>query len=189
MTGWTAWARRIVCTPASERPKCLTLPCLNQLLHRSRHVFDRHVRVNPVLIEQIDGFHLEPLERALGDLLDVLRPAVEAQPSVPVWANVLESELGGDHHLLAEGSERFAHQFFVGERAVDFRRIEEGDAAFDGCANQRDHLLLVCRRAVAKAHAHAAEPDGRDFQVAVSKFAFLHFLQSFLLLNRSPKPS
>ena len=25
-TGWTAWARRMVWTPASERPKCLTLP-------------------------------------------------------------------------------------------------------------------------------------------------------------------
>ena len=25
-TGCTAWARRIVCTPASDRPKCLTLP-------------------------------------------------------------------------------------------------------------------------------------------------------------------
>ena len=27
VTGWTAWARRMVLTPASERPKCLTLPC------------------------------------------------------------------------------------------------------------------------------------------------------------------
>lgn len=26
VTGWTAWARRIVCVPASERPKCFTLP-------------------------------------------------------------------------------------------------------------------------------------------------------------------
>ena len=26
-TGCTAWARRIVSTPASDRPKCLTLPC------------------------------------------------------------------------------------------------------------------------------------------------------------------
>ena len=26
VTGWTAWARRMVCTPASESPKCLTLP-------------------------------------------------------------------------------------------------------------------------------------------------------------------
>ena len=82
VTGWTACARRIVCTPASERPKCLTLPCLNQVLHRSRHVFDRHVRVDAVLIEQVDGVDLEPLERGLGDLLDVLRPAVQARPSL-----------------------------------------------------------------------------------------------------------
>ena len=80
VTGWTAWARRIVCTPASERPKCLTLPCLDQFLHRARHVFDRHVRVDAVLIEQVDGVDLEPLERALGGLLDVLRPAVQARP-------------------------------------------------------------------------------------------------------------
>jgi hypothetical protein len=26
MTGWTAWARRIVCGPASDRPKCCTFP-------------------------------------------------------------------------------------------------------------------------------------------------------------------
>ena len=72
------------CTPASERPKCLTLPCLNQILHRSGDVFDRHVRVNPMLIEQVDDIHLEPLERALDGLLDVLRPAVQARrPFIP----------------------------------------------------------------------------------------------------------
>ena len=26
VTGWTACARRMVCTPASDRPKCRTLP-------------------------------------------------------------------------------------------------------------------------------------------------------------------
>ena len=78
VTGWTACARRIVCTPASDRPKCLTLPCPNQLLHRARHVLDRHLGVDPVLVEEIDRVDLEPLERGLGDLLDVLRPAVQA---------------------------------------------------------------------------------------------------------------
>jgi hypothetical protein len=39
---------------------------LNQILHRSRHFFDRHVRVDTVLIKEIDGIDLEPLERALG---------------------------------------------------------------------------------------------------------------------------
>ena len=55
----------------------LALP--DQLLHRARHVLDRHVRVDAVLVEQVDGIDLEPLERALGDLLDVLRPAVQAR--------------------------------------------------------------------------------------------------------------
>src|SRR5437588_10427311 len=47
-----------------------------------------------------------------------------------------------------------------------FSRIEERYAAFDGCPNKRDHLLLVRCRAVAITHSHAAEPEGRDFQAA-----------------------
>src|SRR5207249_1250446 len=43
---------------------------------RSRHIFDWHVRVNPVLIEQIDDVGLEALERGFGDLLDVLWPTI-----------------------------------------------------------------------------------------------------------------
>ena len=84
---------------------------------------------------------------------------------LPVFWIEFEPELGGDHHLPAEGSEGFTHEFFVGERAVDFSRIEECDAAFDGCPDNRDHLLLVFGRTVAEAHSHAAEADGRDFQV------------------------
>jgi hypothetical protein len=34
------------------------------------------------------------------------------------------------------------------------------------------HPSPVTRRAVTKAHAHAAQPDGRDFQV--TEFALLH---------------
>jgi hypothetical protein len=39
---------------------------------------------------------------------------------------------------------------------------------------ERSHLLLVLRRAVGIAQSHATEPDGRDLQVALSEFAFLH---------------
>src|SRR5438067_10173311 len=41
-------------------------------------------------------------------------------------------------------------------------------------AEQRDHLLLVLGRAVGKAHAHAAQADGRHFEVALAEFALLH---------------
>jgi Na+/citrate or Na+/malate symporter len=35
------------------------------------------------------------------------------------------------------------------------------------------------------AHSHATESKGRDFQIAVSKFTFLHFLYSCLYLAGS----
>jgi len=55
----------------------LHLARVDQLLHRARHVLDRHLRVDPMLVEQVDGVGLEPPQRGVGDLLDVLRPAVE----------------------------------------------------------------------------------------------------------------
>ena len=106
----------------------LALP--NQLLHCSSHVFDRHLRVDTVLVEQIDHVGLESLERRLGDLLDVLRPAVEARERGKV-----ETELRSDHHLAPEGSKRFADDFLIGERAVDLCGVKEGDSAFHGRAD------------------------------------------------------
>ena len=53
------------------------------------------------------------------------------------------AELGGDHDLVAERREGFADELLVRERAIDFGGIEEGDAALDGRADQRDRILLV----------------------------------------------
>src|SRR6266849_3820761 len=83
-----------------RKAEMLHLAFLNQLLHRSRHVFDWHARVNPVLIEQVDCLHLEPLERALDSLLDMLWPAVQARRTfhparIAIWTEV-ESKFGGD---------------------------------------------------------------------------------------------
>ena len=55
-----------------RQAEVLDLACPDQVLDRSGHVFDRHVRVDAVLIVEVDGFDAEPLERALGGLLDVL---------------------------------------------------------------------------------------------------------------------
>src|SRR5712691_10303627 len=81
------------------KAEVLDLAFPDQVLHRTRHVFDRHVPVDPVLIEEIDGIDSESLERGLGDLLDVLWPAVQAQPFRPPVGIELEPELGGYDHL------------------------------------------------------------------------------------------
>src|SRR5260370_2642817 len=152
--------------PGFRKPEVFDFTFLNQVLHRSRDVFDGHVRVHTMLIEQIDGIDLQSLKRALGDLLDVPWPTIQAQ-LLPLGTE-FETELGGYHHVTAERSDRFAHKFFVRERAVRFGRVEECDATLDGRPNQCDHLPLVCTRTVAKAHSHAAEPERRTFPVPLS---------------------
>ena len=113
----------------------------DQILHRPGHLFDRHVRVYTVLVVEVDSLDPEPLERALGSLLDVLWPAIQA-PLLPVWTEI-KAEFGGDHDLLPDGRERFAYQLLVRERSVDLGGVEERDATLDGRPDQGDHLPLV----------------------------------------------
>ena len=47
-----------------------------ELLHRARHVLDRHVRIDAVLIEQIDHVGAQALQSLVRDLTDALGPAV-----------------------------------------------------------------------------------------------------------------
>ena len=147
------------------QPEVLYFALADQVFHRPGHVFDGHIEVNPVLIEQVNGLDFEPFEGGVNDLPDVLGLAVECALLAAV---AIESEFGGDGHLAAEGREGFADEFLVGERAVNFGGIEERDTLFDGRADDGDHLLFIPRRAITKAHTHAAEAEGGDFQIALS---------------------
>ena len=156
----------------------LDLAFADQVLDRAGDIFDRHVRVDAMLIEEIDDARLQSLERRFSHLLDVLGPAVEA-PLLAVFGIDVETELCCDHHVVAERSERLANQFLVGERAVDFGGVEEGDTAFERRPDERNSLLLVDRGTVAVAQSHAAEADGRNLESTVSKRALLHVALTF----------
>ena len=162
---------RLDCVRATDRlhtcfgeAEVFDLACLDQIFHRSGDVFDGHVGVDAMLIEQVDDIDLEPFERAFDGLLDVIGPAVQAWRAFhPAGIGIraeIEAEFGGDHDLLAEGREGFADQLFVSERAVDFGGIEEGNASFDGGVEKGGHFLLIFGRAIGKAHSHAAESEG-----------------------------
>ena len=62
------------------------------------------------------GLELDHISRV--GLLNVLRAAGETL--LGALRIEAEAELGGDHHLIVNRSESFAHKFFVGERAVTF---------------------------------------------------------------------
>src|SRR5678816_1511591 len=106
---------------------------LNQFFDRAGDFLDRHIRVHPVLVEQIDRFKFEALKRSFNDPWDTRRIAIYAtlRPAIAV-----EAELGGDNYLVAKWSERFSHQLFVRERAIHLGRVEKCNAEFHGLTDQ-----------------------------------------------------
>jgi hypothetical protein len=146
------------------------LACGNQLPDRAGDVFHRHVRVDAVLVEQVDAVGAQPLQRGLGDGTDALRPAIHAvrRDAVP------EAELGGDDDLITDGCERFANQLLVGERALGFSRVEEGHPVLERIADQFHRRLPARPGAVAEIQSQAAEADGGGFKPAGSQCAFFH---------------
>ena len=151
------------------QPEVTHLALLDQLLDRARHVLDRHLGVDPVLVEQVDEVGPQPTQRPVERLANVLRPTV--QLSVALIQR--EAELGRDDDLVAARRESLADHFFVVVRPVDLRGVEEGHAVVDGFAQEVDHGPPVGRGAERLADPHAAQADCRDLEVA-AKSALVH---------------
>jgi hypothetical protein len=63
--------------PRLGKAEMLHLAAGDELLHRAGDIFDRHIGVGPVLVEEINAVGLEPLQGLIGDFANTLRPAVE----------------------------------------------------------------------------------------------------------------
>src|SRR5207244_2552287 len=113
-TGWTACAANRL-HAGFRQPEVSDLAFPDQILDRARDVFDRHLRIDAVLIEKVDPVGPESRERRVGDLSDVRRPAIETGL---LAAFELEAELRRYHHPVAHRRQRLADELFVGERAV-----------------------------------------------------------------------
>ena len=116
-------------------------------------VFDRYVRVDPVLVEQIDAVGPQSLEHLVDDLADVVWSAVQSSRFE------LETEFRGQHDLVADRFERFADQGLVRQGPVRLSGVEERHSLVVGASDEVDAVLDVDRVAVVGAEAHAAEPD------------------------------
>src|SRR5579871_653852 len=174
------------------------LPLSDQVLHGARNILDRDIGIDAVLIEEVNGIYTQTLQRLLGDLPDAFRPAIGRARSAGAE---VEAKLRGDDDALLHGRERFTDEFLVREGAVDLGGVEERDAALDRGPDQCHHLFPVRNWATMIIQAHAAETNGRYFEAALSKFAFLHaslltfqlrrrsFEQSAALYSRSASPS
>src|SRR5450631_4900185 len=125
----------------------------DEVLHGAGHIFNRHIRVHAMLIEQINPVSLEALQRAVSDSPDPFRRAIQTFGR----NSVLEAEFRRDDDFVANRCQRLADEFFVRKRTVCFGRIEQGHAAVKCCTDYLDSLIPFERRAVAKAQPHASE--------------------------------
>ena len=147
-----------------RQAKMLHFALLNKFLYRPGDIFNRDIRVNPVLIEQVDCFNFESLERSFDCLLNMLWSTVQGcRTRASITTTEVESELRCNYHLLAERNQSFADKFLVYKGAIDLSSIKERYTTLHSSMKKGSHLLFVFRWTVGKTHSHAAEPNRRDF--------------------------
>ena len=118
------------------------LALIDEFLHGAGDLLDRDVRVDAVLVEQVDPISPKPLRRLVDAPNDGLPAAVYLPGSDRAFE--VEAEFRRDHNLVADGLERLADELLVGERAVELggvknvtprstaARISETIASFSG---------------------------------------------------------
>src|SRR4051812_27372663 len=79
-----------------RQAEVLDLPRLDEFLHSPRHILNGHVRIDPVLVKQVDAVSPETLQRPLYHVADTVRPAVQ-HARLLLAVLVAESKLGGDN--------------------------------------------------------------------------------------------
>ena len=105
----------------------------NQISDSTGNLFNRHFRVYPMLIQQVDRFDLKTLERAFHACLDEVRTTVKAAIPGAVCVRA-EAELCRNDDVVPHGRESFPNDFLVREGAIDLGSVEESDPALDRSA-------------------------------------------------------
>ena len=145
----------------------------DQIRHRAHDVFDRHLRIDPVLIIKIDLLHAQAPQAALDGAPDILGAAADAARR-RIRRIAQDAELGGQEHLLPFAFDRFPHQRFVGVRAIHVGGVEQRDAQLQRPVQRDDGFLPIGAGGVEVAHAHASQPQGGDDGTVGTQFTLLH---------------
>src|SRR5258706_946780 len=143
---------------------------LEQALHRAHRVLDRRIRVDTVLVVEVDDVDAQALQARLASLHHVIGLAVHALLALGVLGL---AELGADDHALAAALERFAEQRLVVAPAVHVGGVEEVDALVERVVDDADRFLVV-GVAVDARHRHQAQADRRYLEGALAQRSHFH---------------
>ena len=136
-------------------------PGANQFAHRSDGFLNRHLRVHPVLVVEVNFIHAQPPQAGVATLADVFGRAIDAQEIPALVAHI--SEFGGQDHLAPAAFDGASDQPLVFAAAVHVRRVEQGHPETDRAVDRGDGFLVIAR-AVEFRHPHAPESERRNRQ-------------------------
>lgn len=80
-----------------------------------------------------------------------------------------EAELGGNHHMIANGGQCFPDKFFTEMGAVHLGSIKERDTLFEGCPDERNHGFTIARTSAVIAH-HRQAPESHAGNLQRAEF-------------------
>jgi hypothetical protein len=107
----------------------------HQGAHRADRVLDRHRRIDPVDIVEVDEFGAQPAQAALAGEPDIFRPTVGGRPTIGPSEI---AELAGNDVFAPPPLDHAANQFLVTAVAIGIRGVEEVDAELWRAADRRD---------------------------------------------------
>ena len=132
------------CRPMPRTGRC-DAPCPRRRAGEGAdRVLDGSVRIDAVLVVEVDVVGAQPSERSLDRGADVGRTAVEMERTTPGVGD--HAELGGQHHLVAAIGDGPTDQLLVGVGAVDLSGVDEGDSQVERPVDGPDRLGVVAAR-------------------------------------------
>ena len=155
------------------QPEVMHLAGANQFAHRPDGFLDGHLRVNPVLVVEINIIHTQPPQAGVAARADIFGPAIHAEKIPPLVAHV--AKFRGQDHLVTAVFDGAPDQPLVFAAAVHVRRVEQGHADVQRAVNGGDGFLVIAR-AVKFRHPHASETERRDCQSLFSKLSLFHVI-------------
>ncbi len=121
------------------------LSLTDQFGHRLRHFLNRDIRVNPVLIVQINVICPQSFERTFCRPADRFRPGIQSCHSAVVHA---PSKFRRQNDLISDRLKRLADQLLILSRRVCLRGIKEGLPHLRGSSEKPDALFLFRKRRI-----------------------------------------
>jgi hypothetical protein len=134
---------------------------LDQIRHGAHGFLDLDLRVDAVLVVQIDMIDAQTRLRLASQARARTRGSVDAEERAVGTAHV--AELGGEHDFLAARFQDLRQQALVGTDAVHVGGVEEVDADVERGIEHAEIGRFI-GRAIEVRHAHAAQADGGDLR-------------------------